>query len=64
MIETETREATLCACTVEIAELFAGMPSASVDGQLLDLLAHRLEASRDRQPPLVITPQPPSTRTF
>lgn len=48
MIETETRDATLCACAVEIAELFAGMPSAGVDGQLLDLLAHRLEASRAR----------------
>lgn len=47
MIKTGTRDATLCASAVEIAELFAGTPSAATDGQLLDLLVHRLEASRD-----------------
>ncbi len=49
MIEMEERDPTLYDCTVEIAELFASMPSAGVDcGSLFDLLAVRLETSRDR----------------
>ncbi|OOG69670.1 hypothetical protein BLJAPNOD_06679 [Ensifer sp. M14] len=49
MIEMEERDPTLCDCTIEIAELLASMPAAGVDGgSLFDLLADRLETSRDR----------------
>ena len=49
MIETEDVARTLCDCTIEVAELFASMPTAGADGgYLLDLLSLRLETSRDR----------------
>lgn len=49
MIEMEERDPTLYDCRVEIAELLASMPAAGVDcGSMFDLLAVRLETSRDR----------------
>lgn len=49
MIDMEVKDPTLCDCTVEVAELLASMPAAGVaDGSLFDLLAVRLETSRDR----------------
>lgn len=52
MVEMEERVPTLCDCTMEVAELFASMPTGGADGgSLLDLLAVRLDASRDRVKP-------------
>ncbi|KQW50427.1 hypothetical protein ASD02_10905 [Ensifer sp. Root1252] len=49
MIEFGMRDETLCDCTIEVAEWFACMPGYNAEaGQLLDLLAHRLERLRDR----------------
>lgn len=52
MSEAEGAGHTLCDCATEVAELFASLPSAGADGgHLLDLLALRLETSRDRLQP-------------
>lgn len=49
MIEMEEWDPRLYDCTVEIAELLASMPAAGVDcGSMFDVLAIRLETSRDR----------------
>ncbi|RDL47642.1 hypothetical protein BLJAPNOD_05566 [Ensifer sp. M14] len=49
MTEFGMRDETLCDCTIEVAEWFACMPGYNAEaGQLLDLLTHRLERSRDR----------------
>ncbi|WP_104666870.1 hypothetical protein [Ensifer adhaerens] len=55
MVDTEKGDPTLCDCAIEVAELFAGVPTGGADGgSMLDLLAVRLEASRDR-----LRPPPP-----
>lgn len=52
MFDVEDRHPTFRDCTLEVAELFASVPTVGADGgSLLDLLALRLDVSRGRLQP-------------